>query len=60
MMTVTELREFLQEQEKLGRGDNLICVVSSQCEVTDDYTKKFTTEIDAYYDPLDGTITIVD
>lgn len=58
-MTVTQLREFLEEQEELGRGGNLICVVSNDCKPVSDFDEKFTTEdIHSYYDPSDKTITI--
>ena len=59
-MTVRELRMFLEEMEKEGKGDCKICVVSSEnCETIGDYDK-FVTNVTPYYDDMDNTITITD
>ena len=59
-MTVRELRMFLEEMEKEGKGDCKICVVSSaNCETTGDYDK-FVTDVTPFYDDWDNTITITD
>ena len=59
-MTVKELRMFLEEMEKEGKGDCKICVVSSEnCEPIGDYSK-YVTDITPYYDGIDGTVTITD
>ena len=59
-MTVKELRMFLEEMEKQGKGDCKICVVSSEnCEPIGDYDK-FVTNVTPYYDNMDNTITITD
>ena len=60
-MTVRELRMFLEEMEKEGKGDCKICVVSSaNCEPVEDYYTKYVTDITPYYDGTDGTVTITD
>ena len=60
-MTVRELRMFLEEMEKAGKGDCKICVVSSEnCEPIEDYYNKYVTDITPYYDSTDGTVTITD
>ena len=60
-MTVRELRMFLEEMEKEGRGDCKICVVSSEnCEPIGDYYSKYVTDITPYYDGTDDTVTITD
>ena len=61
-MTVTELREILEKLEKKGEGDREICVVSSEnCEPISEYFGKWTTtDISAYIDGVDGTLTISD
>ena len=60
-MTVRELRMFLEEMEKEGKGDCKICVVSSaNCEPVEDYYSKYVTDITPYYDGTDGTVTITD
>ena len=60
-MTVRELRMFLEEMEKEGKGDCKICVVSSEnCEPIEDYYNKYVTDITPYYDSTDGTVTITD
>ena len=60
-MTVKELRMFLEEMEKEGKGDCKICVVSSlNCDTIGDYDKFITEDVKSYYDDLDDTITITD
>lgn len=60
-MTVRELRMFLEEMEKEGKGDCKICVVSSlNCEPIGDYDKFITDDVKSYYDDLDNTVTITD
>lgn len=60
-MTVTELREILKKFEEEGEGEREICVVSSQyCEPISKYFGKWTTDISAYLDEIDGTFTISD
>lgn len=61
-MTVTELREILEKFEKEGNGSREICVVSAtNCEPISEYTNKWTTtDISAYIDGVDGTLTISD
>ena len=58
-MTVRELRMFLEEMEKKGRGDAKICIVSIDCEPIGD-CDKFVTNIRPYYDDTDNTVTITD
>ena len=60
-MTVRELRMFLEEMEKEGKGDCKICVVSSEnCEPVGAYYSKYVTDITPYYDGTDDTVTITD
>ena len=60
-MTVKELRMFLEEMEKEGKGDCKICVVSSQyCDALRDYYKLFTDDVKLCYDDTDDTVTITD
>ena len=60
-MTVKELRMFLEEMEKEGKGDCKICVVSSlNCEPIGDDDKFITDDVTPYYDDLDDTVTITD
>jgi hypothetical protein len=62
LMTVTELKTILEKFEKEGKGDCKICVVSSSaCEPISEYYNKYVTDdIDAYFDSVDGTVTITD
>lgn len=60
-MTVSELRKQLEAFEKEGKGGCQICVIRSDCEPISIYYDKYTTDdIEAFYDDVDGTITISD
>ena len=60
-MTVTELRKFLEEMEKQGKGDRPISVVSCEnCDPIDEGLDKWV-EKDVYaYEVPGETITISD
>ena len=60
-MTDNELRMFLEEMEKEGKGDCKICVVSSEnCEPIGDYYSKYVTDISNYYEDKNKKVKIND
>ena len=60
-MTVRELKEILEKAIKDGHGDAEINVVSSSnCETISEYYNKWTSDIEPYFDTIDGTFTISD
>ena len=59
-MTITELREMLENLERKGKGNCEICVVSANCEPISEYYEKWTTDVGAYFDNVDNTFTISD